>query len=458
MSAHEASHPLGALRAFLTARRADAPGIRGLVLAHSGGPDSLTLLLAAAQIAPLLGYRLRALHVHHGLHADADAWAAQAMAQATAVSVPCDVLRVRVPAGASIEATARAARYDALTAGLATDEALLLAHHLDDQAETLLLRLMRGAGLHGLAGMRPVSAWRAPDGRETARWRPWLSLPREALARWRPRAEACLRSHDPLMPACALDPVQDPANSDPRFDRTLLRHELLPLLSRRWPEAAGQLARSARQLAGQAQALDALADDWLARAVLPSGALSLPLLTGLDDVTLQAVVSRWLSVRGAPSLPVRYWSRLRAELLRARADSLPQLAWAGWSLRRYREAVYLLADASLQALPAGGADWPDPRVPLQWAGREWLAAELVPGLAEDDPRLVLPWRLAPRRGGERWRPPGKAHSVSVKHWCQEMGIPPWERGRVVCLWVGEAVLAVVPVSTGDAGLAASPAP
>ncbi|MFX6409683.1 ATP-binding protein, partial [Acinetobacter baumannii] len=83
--------------------------------------------------------------------------------------------------GASIEATARAARYDALTAGLATDEALLLAHHQDDQAETLLLRLMRGAGLHGLAGMRPVSPWRAANGREAVRWRPWLDLPRAVL-------------------------------------------------------------------------------------------------------------------------------------------------------------------------------------------------------------------------------------------------------------------------------------
>ncbi|MEL0027195.1 MAG: tRNA lysidine(34) synthetase TilS [Perlucidibaca sp.] len=176
MSASDKTHPLGALRVFLQARRQDTPAVAGLVVALSGGPDSLTLLLAAAQIAPAEGLRLRALHVHHGLHADADAWAAQAQAQARAVATDCQVLRVTVPAVASVEGAARAARYAALAAALAPDEALLLAHHQDDQAETLLLRLMRGAGLHGLAGMRPVSSWRGADGREIPRWRPWLDL------------------------------------------------------------------------------------------------------------------------------------------------------------------------------------------------------------------------------------------------------------------------------------------
>lgn len=226
MSARDSDHPVGALRQFLQARRLDAPGIAGVVVALSGGPDSLTLLLAAAAVVPETGLRLRALHVHHGLHADADAdaWAAQAMAQSAAAGVPCRVLRVRVADEASLEAAARRARYDALAAALAPDEALLLAHHQDDQAETLLLRLMRGAGLHGLAGMRPLSSWRGDDGRTIARWRPWLALPRTTLERWRPRALACLRSHDPSLPEAALLPVADPANHDARFDRSLLRH------------------------------------------------------------------------------------------------------------------------------------------------------------------------------------------------------------------------------------------
>lgn len=442
MSASDPTHPLGALRDFLQARQVDSPSITGLVVALSGGPDSLALLLAAAQLAPSTGFRLRALHVNHGLHESADAWAAQALSQAQAAGVVCAVLRVQVSEQASLEAAARVARYDALAAALDPDEALLLAHHQDDQAETVLLRLLRGAGVHGLIGMRPVSVWYRRDGREVPRWRPWLALPRAELLRWRPRAVACLRRYDPSIGEGELQSVADPANTDPRFDRSLLRHELLPLLVRRWPAASAQLARSADQLARQAQALDALADHWLGQHLQATGTLPLVALRAMDDATRQAVVARWLAQRGAPPLPVRHWPRLRSELLTARADAQPRLAWPGWSLRRYRDALHLLADADLQPLPAEGMDWPDPRQPLLWAGRVWRAEELLPGMAMDDPRLTQPWRLQPRQGGERWRPPGRTHSVSLKHWCQENGIPPWQRAQVVCLWVGEAVVAV----------------
>lgn len=447
MSRNDRQPPDLALRAFLQVRRQDAPTVAGLVVALSGGPDSLTLLLAAARIAPAAGYRLRALHVHHGLHADADAWAARSVAQAAALGLSCGVLRVQVPEQASLEGAARAARHDALAAALAPDEALLLAHHQDDQAETLILRLMRGAGLQGLAGMRPVSRWRAPDGRQVPRWRPWLGLPRAMLAGWLAEATAESRLADPVWPAQALQPVQDPANADPRFDRTLLRHQLMPLLEERWPAAQDQLARCAAHLAAQATALDSLADDWLMRATGPAGTLSLPALTRLDDATLQAVLARWLTHRGASPLPVRHWPRLRPELLLARADAQPCLSWAGWSMRRYREALYLLPDAELQALPDGAADWLDPCQAMQWAGLTWQVA----GLAADDPLRTRPWRLAGRRGGERWRPAGGRHSVSVKHWCQSQGIPPWQRERLVCVWAGDVVVGLVlPLASGQA--------
>ncbi|MEK6787608.1 MAG: tRNA lysidine(34) synthetase TilS [Pseudomonadota bacterium] len=430
-------HPLGALQHFLQARRQDAPAVAGVVIALSGGPDSLTLLLAAAQIAPALGYRLRALHVHHGLHADADIWAAQAMQQAAAVAVPCAVLRVQVPTQASIEAAARQVRYDALAQAMSGDEALLLAHHQDDQAETMLLRLMRGAGLHGLTAMPAISEWSAQNGAMMPRWRPWLDLPRSALERWLPRATACRHSHSPELPAGALQPVHDPANHDARFDRTLLRSQVLPLLQTRWPEAASQLARSAAQLAQQARALEALADAWLAQHC-SAGTLALLPLQALDDATLQAVVSRWLTVEGVPPLPVRYWSRLRRELLQARADALPEVRWAEISLRRYRQTLYLLRAADLSATGVT-ADWPDPRQPLQVADRCFPAMRLPDG----HPLLARRWRLAPRTGGERWQPAGHAHHVTLKHWCQEQGIPPWQRQALTCVWAGDEVVGVV---------------
>lgn len=422
---------------FLQARRQDAPAVAGVVVALSGGPDSLTLLLAAAQIAPALGYRLRALHVHHGLHADADLWAAQALRQAAAAGVPCAVLRVQVPVQASIEAAARQVRYDTLAQTMTADEALLLAHHQHDQAETMLLRLMRGAGLNGLTAMPATSVWSAPSGVLMPRWRPWLDLPRSALERWLPRATACRLSHAPGLLATALQPVHDPANHDARFDRTLLRAQVLPLLQTRWPEAAAQLARSATQLAQQARALDTLADAWLVQHAT-GRTLALQALQALDDATLQAVLSRWLTVEGMPPLPVRYWPRLRRELLDARADAAPAIHWGEISLRRYRQALHLLCEADL---PVAGmaADWPDPRQPLPLAGRHWPPA----ALPDDHPLLARRWRLASRTGGERWQPAGRAHHVTLKHWCQEQGIPPWQRQALTCVWAGDEVVMLV---------------
>ena len=439
MSARDSDHPVGALRQFLQARRLDAPGIAGVVVALSGGPDSLTLLLAAAAAVPETGLRLRALHVHHGLHADADAWAAQAMAQSAAAGVPCRVLRVRVADEASLEAAARRARYDALAAALAPDEALLLAHHQDDQAETLLLRLMRGAGLHGLAGMRPLSSWRSADGRTIARWRPWLALPRTTLERWRPRALACLRSHDPSLPEAALLPVADPANHDARFDRSLLRHELLPLLASRWPEAAGQLARSAAQLAAQASALDALADALLASAGVRAdapGPLPLPMLAALDDAALQAVLARWLVRRGAAPLPVRYWPRVRGELLAAREDAQPRLEWAGWHLRRYRDGIFLCSPDNHDAAGPDVVPWPDVCLPLVLDG--WCLQLLnLPDIP-----VQQGWSLRRRRDGDRWRPAGR-RLQSLKSWCQQQGIPPWQRDRLWLLCRDDEIAAVL---------------
>lgn len=426
-------NPVAALDAFLRARQLDTPHIRGLVLALSAGPDSLALLMALAHIAPSLNYRLRAVHIHHGLHADADAWASQALQQARALSVPANVIRVQVSAQASLESAARAARYEALIGDCRADEALLLAHHQDDQAETLMLRLMRGAGLQGLAAMRAESIWRLPDGTARRRWRPWLSVSRQQLMH-------CLEGTE----HSDLSAVHDPANDDPRFARTALRHDILPRLKQHWPGASMQLAQAAEQLAEQAQALDIFADNALA-PLLDERTASLDMLAlmALPQTVHQSLIARWLSRAQAPSLPKRYWPRVVSELVLARADAQPQLAWAGWSLRRYKQRLYVLHDAELAALPEG-IDWPDPQQPLFWAGCEWRLAELFqePALALLPGLLSRPWRLAARRGGERYRPNAQGPSQSVKHWCQTQNIPPWQRHRVVCVWAGNDVVAL----------------
>lgn len=420
-----------ALRGFLTARRHDV-GVQGLVVALSGGPDSLAMLHAAAHLAPALGYSLRALHVHHGLHPAADAWAEQALQQAAMLSVPCRVLKVTVPPQASIEAAARQARYEALTHAMEQGEALLLAHHQDDQAETVLLRLMRGAGLQGLKGMLPVTYWSSESGLRFAKWRPWLGLPREVLSDWLAQARFRLEAND----VPVSEPVHDPANSDVRFDRTVLRHQILPLIETRWPEAKRLLARSATQLAQQAHALNALADYWLASQP-DQDRLAIPALTTWDASTQQVIISRWLQLNGVTALPVAYWPRVQTELFHARPDANPVLSWAGVSLRRYREGLYLVKEDDLSVMPE--CIWSNPREPLLLDGECWQPL----ALPDDHPLWACEWRIAIRKGGERWRPAGRDHHVLLKHWCQEQGIPPWQRPALRCVWAGETLVMVV---------------
>lgn len=450
--------PLPALQAFLSARIADratrqtAGPITQLVVGLSAGPDSLALLLAAAHVAPSLGFSVRALHVHHGLQADADKWAEQALAQAAAAGVDIDVLRVSVvPSGTGIEAAARGARYDALAQALQPHEALLLGHHQDDQAETVLLRLMRGAGLRGLSAMHAISTWPGPP--LMTCWRPWLGVSREAIACWLEDARANWLNQDRQLPviasqALALNAIEDPANSDPRFARTTLRLEVLPRLQAQWPEAKALLARSAAQLACQQQVLDDFADDLLALIhdnTRPKMTLPCTPLSALSDASLQTLLSRWLQRCSAPSLPHRYWPRVRRELLQARADAAPCLAWAGWSLRRYRGDIYVLNEHELvQRNVPIELHWLDPMQPISWAGRSWcwqdFYSDQVVLCAQD---MALPWRMARRQGGERWQPAGSAHHVTLKHWCQVQAIAPWQRDALSCLWVGSDIRALI---------------
>lgn len=421
--------PVAALTEFLRARRLDSPHISGLVVALSAGADSYAMLCAAAQVAAVEGFRLRAVHVHHGLHAEADRWVALAQQQAATWRIPLLVVRVAVPLQASVENAARRARYDALTAVLAMDEALLLAHHQDDQAETLLLRLMRGAGVHGLAAMRAQSQWQPSESsRVMWRWRPWLGQSRENISDW--------LGHVSDMPV-----VVDPANADLRFDRSVLRHQLMPVLNQRWPQASALLARSSQQLAQQADALHELSDALLRELSTDGSTLDIDALYVLTDASRQAVIARWLQRRGAPTLPHRYWPRIGREFLQSRADAQPQLAWAGWSLRRYRQRLYLRNDAAVSALPPAVV-WLNPRHSMEWAGRCWSARELCPELSDNHPLFAQPWRLAGRCGGERLRLGGQGQSVSLKHWCQAQGIPPWQRQHVVCVWAGDDVVAL----------------
>lgn len=378
-------------------------GGRPVLVGFSGGLDSSVLLHACAR----RDSGLRAIHVHHGLHRDADAWAAHCEQVCSALDVPLTVVRVTVSGhGDGPEAAARKARHAAFNEALRDGEVLALAHHRDDQAETFLLRALRASGPDGLAAMRP---WRR-FGRGWL-WRPLLDLPRARLL-------AYAREH-------GLHWIEDPGNADTGFDRNFLRHHVMPLLRERWPHVDAAFARSAA-LSGEAvDLLDeedacALAD---ARRDDPR-VLGIGTLLQLPTARRARVLRRWIAQLGLPPLPAGGVARIEHELLPAVADRVAGFAWHGALVRRWRDLLH--------------ADWQRPSLPkewaLQWDGRDPVRLPDGSLLAlEGAGHFNASLLLGARQGGERISLPGRVHSHALKHVLQDLGVPPWLRERLPLL-------------------------
>lgn len=402
----------------------DTPS-RAVVVGFSGGLDSSVLLhLLAAQPA-LRARGLRALHVHHGLHADADAWAAHCRAACADLGLPLQVLRVSVAdaAGEGHEAAARRARHGAFAAALGDGDILALAHHRDDQAETFLLRALRASGPDGLAAMRP---WR-----RFARgwlWRPLLDLPRSALLR--------------LAQEARLAWIDDPANADAAFDRNFLRHRVLPTLRERWPQADAAFARAAA-LSAETCALLA-ADDAAALAgarTADAHVLSVTALHALPAARRARVLRCWIAWLGLPALPAQGVARIESDLLAAAAGSQAAFAWHGSVVRRWRDCLH--AGRQRAPLPPDyGVQW-DGQAPLRLPTGDTLAMLAAPPAAPElasRASAAAPARCfeAPvivhaRRGGERIVLPQRGHSHALKHVLQDLAVPPWLRERLPLL-------------------------
>lgn len=395
------------LSAPLAAPPAPVRDAGALWVAFSGGLDSTVLLHALRQIAGFQS-RLHAVHVHHGLQPQADAWAAHCAALCRQWEVPLEVRHVQVPrdADAGPEAAARHARHAAFAEVLGPDDVLIAAHHQDDQAETFLLRALRASGPEGLGAMRPLRRFA-----QGWLWRPWLAMPRDAL-------KAYALSHD-------LAWIEDASNADTRLDRNFLRHQVLPLLRQRWPQADALLARSAAlsaQTAGLMIEHDA-ATLALVQAADPQ-VLSVGALLALTPARRARAVRHWIAQLGLPPLPARGVEALEASLLTPRHDAQARFDWDGVRLRRWRDQLH--AGPVLGPLPA---DWQ-----ATWDGS---AALQVPGgghlQLEGAARFETPLLAGARQGGERIQLPGRQHHHALKHVLQELGIPPWERQRLPVL-------------------------
>jgi tRNA(Ile)-lysidine synthase len=403
------------LRQHLLAALAATPSVP-LGVAFSGGPDSTALLHALAQLPEARARGLRALHVDHGLHAHSAAWAEHCRSFCAALELPCEVFRVQLDSGRGegLEAAARRARYDALAAQLRDGEYLLLAHHRDDQAETVLLKLLRGAGPEGLGGMRELR----PFGRGQL-CRPLLALSRQQLRDY-------VATHQ-------LDCIDDPSNSDTRMARNQLRREILPRLMQHWPHAVDSILHSA---ALSRAAADALRVQWLAAFDVlhdtANGSLYADGWLALNPALREPLLDHWLHARGLPA-PTTAQRRQIERQCGARAGQLPCIRWAGAELHIWKGRLWALPPEVVF-----DTDWE-----LSWHG-EPLA--LPDGgklsLTDASTRLAEPLNVRLRRGGERIKPAGDAHTRELRDLFQQGLMPPWQRAACPLLYAGNELVAV----------------
>lgn len=379
--------------------------------AFSGGLDSTVLLHRLKQS----GLPVRALHVNHHLQPAANRWVDHCREFCARLGVPIYILDVKVDpndAGGP-EAAARAARYEAFLTLMRPGDCLATAHHLDDQAETVLLRLLRGAGVAGLAAMRVQAKFA-----QGTLWRPLLRQSRATLREYAERH--------------GLSWIEDPHNLDPRYARSFLRNEIFPRFAQRWPQSVELLARTAEHCADAVELLDAAAQRDLKHA-MQNGGLSVREVLRMPRAQRNNLLRAWATQAGFELPSFDALQRLEKEVLRARPDAAPVLAWGDTELRRFRDTLYLMP--RLPPPPQGAV--------LEWGGRNDLALPsgcgvlrvLKPAKAEMPLRVVFP------KGGERLKPAGSRYTRTLRNLFQEEAIPGWIRERLPLIQMNEELVA-----------------
>jgi tRNA(Ile)-lysidine synthase len=419
--------------------------------------------------------------VNHNLRPNANAWATHCSTLAAKLAVPLTVLKVHVPKprGSSLEASAREARYAALAKALDPGEVLLTAHHQDDQLETVLLQLLRGAGVPGLAAMPDIAPFAA--GR----------LARPLLTRSRLELEEWARAHD-------LTWIDDDSNTDERFDRNYLRHSVVPLIRKRWPGAGTAVSRTARHAAEARRLLESLALADVERASI-GASLSAQRLRVLDADRRRNALRFWIARNGFTVPDTRRLEEIAGPLLDARSDAKPQVRWNATLVERHADQLSIRKDATAEAAFATSpddspqaADSPrDAETPRDAATprapgpprNAHSAREVGPAQRwrwRDSPRLELGTPLAgtlaivrdrhgpldldalpeilsvqPRRGGEALRPAPGARTRKLKALLQEARVPPAQRESLPLLYANGKLIAVADRWL-DASVQASP--
>ena len=386
----------------------------------SGGRDSVVLLHALYRLRLSgLAFDLAAVHVHHGLSANADTWAAFCAALCRRDGVPLEIVRVEVPlaTGEGLEAAARRLRH-AVFADRPADW-LALAHHRDDQAETVLFRLLRGAGVNGAAGML---AERGQAGGPRL-IRPLLEVPRSTIARYAEER--------------SLAWIEDESNADDRYRRNHLRQAVMPRIEQRFPAATQALARAGRHFAEAALLLDELAQGDRALLVGARGRIDVARFNSLSTPRARNLLRFELRLAGFRAPETRWLDEALRQLTTVCSGSDTCIATPDGEVHVYRGELYLIRRRP-----------PVPEVAVPWQGEAELLwggdrVRFTPAAGADISRRLLasaPTCLRSRQGGERLQPDPRRPARTLRNLLQEAGVPPWERAQMPLLWCGERLV------------------
>lgn len=398
-----------------------SPENKKYLVAYSGGLDSHVLLHLCAKAK----LNTRAVYINHGLQTDADNWQQHCQTVCDQLQIEFESIGVdaRARTGQSPEEAARNARYTALKKHLKKQEYLLTAHHQEDQAETLLLQLMRGAGTAGLASMPAVQIF--GNGYHC---RPMLDCARDAIKQYADQEK--------------LRWVEDPSNNDTSFDRNFIRQQVIPILQKRWPQVNSVIKKSAEIQQENLELIHAIAAIDLASIITKNQRIiSIRQLCKLSTARQFNVLKFWIK-NSALDKPTRnVLTQIQSSVLTAMEDAEPLVAWANTEVRRFKDELYVMPSLNQH----------DEEKVLLWNAEKnmqlnnldvfiTVKRNVVNGLSPDclDKKLEIKFR----RGGEKIKPAGQQHTSSLKNLMQQKEIPPWCRSRIPLLYIDDVLACV----------------
>lgn len=380
------------------------------VVAYSGGKDSHVLLHALSQLRDEHNgdIQIQAFHVHHGLSAYASEWAEHCKIICDQLQIPLEVFHVQLDLGSteSLEALARQARYQIFCEAMEPGDYLLTAHTQDDQAETVLLHLLRGTGLQGLIGIHAKHSMG-----KGCLLRPLLSINRQQITDYATQHQ--------------LKWIEDDSNDSLVFRRNLIRHTVFPLLKKINPSFVKQFANCAR-LANEAQMLldEYLLED-LNNIVDSKRQLIVSALLQYSLTKQKALVRYWIKQQGAVLPSEKKLVELMRQMLDAKDDKVPCVTWGEHEIRRYQGKLKLMPASSADENFVRVRQW-DYHQPLLLASQEWYAEHQPGGVALHALTSSI-FDVRFRQPGESVKLAGRQHHTKLKKLFQTLKIPPWER-------------------------------